>query len=83
MALFEVLQPFEGKKEKKQFLVIGEEVEMTVARANEIQANIDKEYPEYGDVLKRKDEPKSKTEAAAAEEKNTKTDEGTSDSAKK
>lgn len=42
---------------------------MTVARANEIQANIDKEYPEYGDVLKRKDEPKSKTEAAAAEEK--------------
>lgn len=70
MALFEVLQPFEGKKEGKKFLVIGEEVEMTVARANEIQANIDKENPDYGDVLKRKDEPKSK-------------DEGTSDSAKK
>ncbi len=58
MALFEVIKPFKGKEEKRTFDKIGEEVEMTVKRRDEIESNIEKERPGYGPVLRRKDEAK-------------------------
>lgn len=56
MALWEVIKPFKGKVEKQTFDKIGEEVEMTVKRREELEANIEKENPGYGPVLQRKEE---------------------------
>lgn len=56
MALWEVIKPFKGKVEKRTFDKTGEEVEMTVKRREELEANIEKEKPGYGPVLQRKEE---------------------------
>ncbi|WP_414055196.1 hypothetical protein [Macrococcus equi] len=61
MAKFRVKKPFEGTREGRVFDKVGEVVEMTVKRAEEIQHNIDGTEPDYGEVLERlpEDAPKS------------------------
>ena len=55
MAKYKANIKFQGIEEKKIFKA-GEEFEMTVKRADEIQKNIDKEYDaRYGIVLERID----------------------------
>ena len=52
MAKFEVLKRFKGIEEGKTFEP-GQEIDMTVKRAEEVQSNINEKFPGYGEVLKR------------------------------
>lgn len=56
MAKFKVIKPFRGELEGKNFEKVGEVVELTVKRADEIQFNIDNTHPKYGSVLERVEE---------------------------
>ena len=61
MAKFKVIKPFRGELEGKNFEEVGEVVELTVKRAEEIQFNIDNTHPNYGGVLERVEEtPKAR-----------------------
>lgn len=60
MARYRALQNFRAIKEGITYEV-GQEFEMTVARSNELQSNIDKEFPDVGQVMKRIDEHKKET----------------------
>lgn len=61
MAKFKVIKPFRGELEGKNFEEVGEVVELTVKRAEEIQFNIDNTHPNYGKVLERVEEtPKAR-----------------------
>lgn len=62
MALFKVIKAFEGKEEKRKFETIGEKVELTIKRRNEIEENIEKSNPGYGPVLERLDAPEDNKE---------------------
>lgn len=72
MAKYKANIKFEGIEEKKVFEA-GEEFEMTVKRAEELQKNIDEKYKgKYGTVLERIDEDKKddeKTENKKADDK--------------
>ena len=54
MAKFKASHDFKGKKEKKVFEA-NKEIELTIKRAEEIQKNIQRDYPELGFELKRTD----------------------------
>lgn len=58
MAKYKVLKQADGKKEKKRFEP-GEEVELTVKRVQEIEANIDKQkkFKGTGPYFERIEEP--------------------------
>ena len=57
MARYKALQNFRAIKEGVTYDA-GQEFEMTVARSDELQSNIDKEFPNAGQVMKRIDEHK-------------------------
>lgn len=60
MVQFKVKKDFIGTVEKQTFKK-NQKVELTLKRADAIQKNIDKQYPEYGEVLERVEEkPKVK-----------------------
>lgn len=59
MAKFKADIKFEGYKEEKIFEK-NEEFEMTVERANEIEATIKKNHPEIKKVMTRLDDEKAK-----------------------
>ena len=71
MAKYKANIQFQGIEEEKTFKA-GEEFEMTVKRADELQKNIDERYDgKYGTVLERIDNKKAdNTEEAIAEETN-------------
>lgn len=69
MAKFRVKKPFEGSREGRVFDKVGEVVEMTVKRAEEIQHNIDGVDPNYGEVLERLPEDTAKSAAKSDTEK--------------
>lgn len=60
MARYKALQNFRAIKEGVTYDA-GQEFEMTVARSDELQSNIDKEFPNTGQVMKRIDEHKKET----------------------
>ncbi len=60
MARYKALQNFRAIKEGVTYDA-GQEFEMTVARSDELQSNIDKEFPNAGQVMKRIDEHKKET----------------------
>lgn len=55
MVKYVVTRKFKGLKEDRIFEV-GEEFEMTIKRSDEVLSNIQKEYPEIDEVMKRVDE---------------------------
>ena len=57
MARYKALQNFRAIKEGVTY-DSGQEFEMTVARSDELQSNIVKEFPNAGQVMKRIDEHK-------------------------
>lgn len=60
MVQFKVKKDFIGTIENKTFKQ-NQKVELTLERAKAIQKNIDKQYPDYGEVLERVEEkPKVK-----------------------
>ncbi|MFC6292513.1 hypothetical protein BHU61_06735 [Macrococcus epidermidis] len=69
MAKFRVKKPFEGTREGRVFDKVGEVVEMTVKRAEEIQHNIDGSHPDYGEVLERLPEETTKSAAKSETDK--------------
>lgn len=72
MAKYKAKIKFEGLEEKKTFKA-GEEFEMTVKRAEELQKNIDERYEgKYGTVLERIDN--KETDNVDEDEKETKKD---------
>ena len=54
MAKYRALMNFRAIKEDVRYDK-GQEFEMTVARANELQANVDKNFPNAGPVMERID----------------------------
>ena len=54
MAKFRAKRDFTGYKEKRRFKK-DEEFEMSVKRAKELQANVDKNFPKVGEVMERID----------------------------
>lgn len=71
MAKYKANIKFEGLEEKKTFKA-GEEFEMTVKRAEELQKNIDERYKgKHGTVLERID---NKDDEAVDEDKKDKTE---------
>lgn len=80
MAKYKANIKFEGIEEKKVFEA-GEEFEMTVKRAEELQKNIDDKYKgKFGTVLERIDDDKKDDDKAddkkADDKKETKKDDG-------
>ena len=61
MAKFKAKRDFTGYKEKRRFKK-GEEIEMTVKRAKELQANVDKNFPHVGEVMERIDVEEAEVE---------------------
>lgn len=59
MAKFKAPMDFEGLKEKKTFKK-GEEFDMTVKRAEELEKNINEKHPELNFKLERLDKPENK-----------------------
>lgn len=55
MVKYIATRKFKGLKEDRIFEV-GEEFEMTIKRSDEVLSNIQKEYPEIDEVMKRVDE---------------------------
>lgn len=55
MVKYVATRKFRGLKEDRIFEV-GEEFEMTIKRSDEVLSNIQKEYPEIDEVMKRVDE---------------------------
>ena len=55
MVKYVATRKFKGLKEDRIF-EIGEEFEMTIKRSDEVLSNIQKEYPEIDEVMKRVDE---------------------------
>jgi len=55
MVKYVATRKFKGLKEDRLFEV-GEEFEMTIKRSDEVLSNIQKEYPEIDEVMKRVDE---------------------------
>lgn len=55
MVKYIATRKFKGLKEERIFEV-GEEFEMTIKRSDEVLSNIQKEYPEIDEVMKRVDE---------------------------
>jgi len=55
MVKYVATRKFKGLKEDRIFEV-GEEFEMTIKRSDEVLSNIQKEYPEIDEVMKRVDE---------------------------
>lgn len=55
MVKYVATRKFKGLKEDHIFEV-GEEFEMTIKRSDEVLSNIQKEYPEIDEVMKRVDE---------------------------
>lgn len=54
MVKFRAKRNFTGYKENRRFKQ-GEEFEMPVKRAKELQANVDKNFPKVGEVMERID----------------------------
>ncbi len=61
MAKFKALQNFMAIEEGVTYHA-GQEFDMTVARANELQANVNRDFPEAGKVWERIEEPKEDKE---------------------
>lgn len=61
MAKYRALMNFRAIKEDVRYDK-GQEFEMTVARANELQANVDKNFPNTGPVMERIEEDKETKE---------------------
>ena len=55
MVKYVATRKFKGLKEDRIFEV-GEEFEMTIKRSDEVLSNIQKEYPEIDEVMRRVDE---------------------------
>ena len=55
MVKYVATRKFKGLKEDRIYEV-GEEFEMTIKRSDEVLSNIQKEYPEIDEVMKRVDE---------------------------
>lgn len=66
MAKYKAAIKFRGIKEKKVFDV-NEEFEMTIKRAEEIEATILEKNPDIKSVMTRLDEPETKTKKATEE----------------
>lgn len=66
MAKYRALMNFRAIKEKVSYKE-GQEFEMPVTRAKELQANVDKNFPNAGQVMERIDNVKEEAEKLADE----------------